>query len=134
MVDYRNVVSPQNAGHAGSGARLGDGKFNHGLASEPAYPGAAVRRKSIISISPINAGVGQGVSCNLYNKQGMHSREVNGVSVVECPAAGPPLETEADAVALIQAAVERGARQVVIPATRLSDDFFRLKTGKAGAM
>ena len=45
---------------------------------------------------------------------------------------GPPLESERDATDLIGEALGAGAELVVIPAARLSGDFFRLSTRKAG--
>jgi hypothetical protein len=44
------------------------------------------------------------------------------------------VRSERDAVELIGGALGQGARFVVIPAERLDDDFFRLRTGVAGAI
>lgn len=60
------------------------------------------------------------------------SYELHGVCVFECAAEGPPLRSDRDAVDLMSQAREHGARFIVIPAERLSDDFFRLKTRLAG--
>jgi hypothetical protein len=43
------------------------------------------------------------------------------------------LRTGRDATDLIGEALRRGERMVVIPAERLDEDFFRLRTGVAGA-
>jgi hypothetical protein len=50
------------------------------------------------------------------------------------PAVGPQIATEADANDLIGEAWSATATVVVIPAERLSPDFFRLGTGLAGAI
>jgi uncharacterized protein DUF4180 len=44
------------------------------------------------------------------------------------------VRSERDAVELIGGALGQGARFVAIPAERLDDDFFRLRTGVAGAI
>ena len=62
------------------------------------------------------------------------SYELHGERIFECAAEGAQLCNEHDAVELISAASEHRARLVVIPAERLDDSFFRLKTGVAGAM
>jgi len=54
-----------------------------------------------------------------------------GHPVLECPAEGPPIRY-AEAVDLIGEALGAGADWVAIPAARLGDDFFRLRTGVAG--
>src|SRR6185437_5184078 len=59
---------------------------------------------------------------------------IYGVSVYEYPPEGPPLRNERDANDLISAAREHNARFLVIPAERLSNEFFHLKTGLAGAI
>jgi len=46
---------------------------------------------------------------------------------------GPPFLTSDDAVSLIGEARSSGATLVAIPISRLNDDFFRLRTGVAGA-
>lgn len=45
---------------------------------------------------------------------------------------GPPLGTEADAADLVGEAMGAGADLIIIPATRLSSDFWRLSTRTAG--
>jgi Domain of unknown function (DUF4180) len=49
-----------------------------------------------------------------------------------CPAEGKKLRTERDAVDVIGDAFNHGANCVQIPAERLDEDFFRLKTRVAG--
>jgi hypothetical protein len=58
--------------------------------------------------------------------------DLHGVRVLECAAEGAQPRGDRDAVELIGAAWEHGARLVVIPAERLGDDFFRLSTRIAG--
>ena len=58
--------------------------------------------------------------------------ELHGVQVFECAAEGPPPRTGSDDVELISAACAHRAGLIVIPAERLGDDFFRLKTRIAG--
>jgi hypothetical protein len=60
--------------------------------------------------------------------------ELHGIRVLECPADGPYMGTSQDAVELIGEAASNAAQLVVIPASRLSPDFFRLRTGIAGDM
>lgn len=62
------------------------------------------------------------------------SYELHGERIYECAAEGTPLRSDHDAVELISAASGHRARFIVIPAHRLDGDFFRLKTGFAGAM
>jgi hypothetical protein len=62
------------------------------------------------------------------------SYDLHGVRVFECPAEGPPLRDDHDAIAVIGEAMSQKARLVVIPALRLTADFFQLRTGVAGAM
>jgi hypothetical protein len=50
------------------------------------------------------------------------------------PAAGPLFTQESDALDIIGEAFGAGADLVVIPASRLGPEFFRLSTGLAGAM
>jgi len=52
-------------------------------------------------------------------------------SYFACAPGGEKLRTERDAVELIGEA--HGSDVIVIPAARLDDDFFRLRTGVAGA-
>ncbi|QFZ17881.1 DUF4180 domain-containing protein [Saccharothrix syringae] len=54
-----------------------------------------------------------------------------GVTVLVCDPGGPPLTTGADLVDLV-GAVFLGAEAVAVPASRLGDDFFALRTGIAG--
>ena len=58
--------------------------------------------------------------------------ELHGVRIFECAAEGAQPKNDHDAVELITAAWEHHARFIVIPAERLDDDFFRLKTRIAG--
>jgi hypothetical protein len=60
------------------------------------------------------------------------SYELHGVRVLECAAEGTRLRTDRDAVDLIGAAFEHRAALIVLPVTRLDDDFFRLRTRIAG--
>lgn len=57
---------------------------------------------------------------------------LHGERIAELGARGAPLESERDAVELIAEAVSSDARFVAIPVERLSRDFFRLSTRKAG--
>ena len=50
------------------------------------------------------------------------------------PIGGPLLAQESDALDIIGEAFGQGAELVVIPASRLAPEFFRLGTGTAGAM
>jgi len=52
-------------------------------------------------------------------------------SYFSCASAGAKLRTDWDAVALLNEA--RGSEWIVIPVERLDQDFFRLRTGVAGA-
>lgn len=60
----------------------------------------------------------------------MSVREIAGVGVFVCDADGPPIATERDAVDLVGAAF--GTDVIAIPRTRLTADFFRLRTRLAG--
>ena len=60
------------------------------------------------------------------------SYELHGVCVLECAAEGAELRSAGDAVELIIAARSHHARYVVIPVSRLGDNFFNLRTGIAG--
>jgi hypothetical protein len=55
-----------------------------------------------------------------------------GVRVFECAADGAHPRNDRDVVELIAAAGEHDAKLVVIPAERLGDNFFHLKTRIAG--
>src|SRR5580693_3996373 len=57
--------------------------------------------------------------------------DVHGLSVFACPPDGPKLRSDRDAVDLIGEA--SGFAVILIPAERLDPDFFRLRTGVAGA-
>lgn len=58
--------------------------------------------------------------------------ELHGVPVLVCAPDGPTLRDDRDAVDVIGAAIQHEADLVVIPAERLSDDFFTLSTRVAG--
>jgi len=62
------------------------------------------------------------------------SYSLHGVQVLECAPDGEKLKSERDAIDLIGEAGRHGAILVVIPVERLDDDFFRLRTGIAGAI
>jgi hypothetical protein len=53
-------------------------------------------------------------------------------AILTCPHEGKSLRTDRDAVDLIGEALQSGARTVMIPAERLDEDFFRLRTRVAG--
>jgi hypothetical protein len=59
---------------------------------------------------------------------------LHGVHVLECPPDGKKLRTERDAVDLIGEAISHQAGLILIPAERLEDDFFQLRTRGAGEM
>jgi len=54
-------------------------------------------------------------------------------SILKCAPEGKKLSAEKDVVDLIGEALGQGAWLVVIPAERFEGDFFRLRTGLAGA-
>lgn len=58
--------------------------------------------------------------------------QVHGVPVLALSPDGPPLGSDRDAVDLIAKAIEHGAEVVLVPAARLTDDFFNLRTRVAG--
>jgi hypothetical protein len=58
--------------------------------------------------------------------------DCQGVRILECPPTGDLLRDEDDAVKLIGAAFEHGAKRVLVPVGRFGDDFFRLSTRVAG--
>jgi len=60
--------------------------------------------------------------------------ELEGERLLECEPDGPVLAQERDASDLIGDASGEAAATVVIPTTRLSEDFFRLSSGLAGAV
>jgi predicted deacetylase len=57
---------------------------------------------------------------------------MHGVPVLVVPSDGPRLESDSDAVDLIAKALEHGAEVVLLPAEQLTDDFFNLRTRRAG--
>lgn len=57
-----------------------------------------------------------------------------GVPVLMCAVDGPIVRIDDEAMDLISEAAHRGARWVILPANRLNDAFFQLKTGVAGAV
>lgn len=57
---------------------------------------------------------------------------LHGVPVLDCAADGEKLRAAADVLDLIGSAMGHGAELVVVPAERLPDDFFVLRTGLAG--
>lgn len=59
--------------------------------------------------------------------------QVGKLSIFSPEPDGPPFRTSDDAVTLIGEARSRGASLVAIPTSRLNEDFFRLRTGVAGA-
>lgn len=59
-------------------------------------------------------------------------RQIRGLTALVLAADGAALESERDATDVIGEALGAGAELVAIPASRLSDDFFRLSTRKAG--
>jgi hypothetical protein len=60
--------------------------------------------------------------------------DIEGVTVLVCAADGDVVRGESEAMDLLVQAMENGAAIVLIPAERLADDFFRLRTGVAGAV
>lgn len=59
--------------------------------------------------------------------------EINGTAVFQAPDEGPPLGSEQDALDLLGEAYGQGATLIAVPATRLHQDFLKLRTGMAGA-
>jgi hypothetical protein len=59
--------------------------------------------------------------------------EIAGVRVLACNADGAKIGSDRDASDLLGECLGSGARLVVIPVGRLHDDFFKLRTGMAGA-
>ncbi|WP_228080062.1 DUF4180 domain-containing protein [Streptomyces profundus] len=57
---------------------------------------------------------------------------IGGVAVAVCPADGAVIAAEADIMDIVGNASYQGARWVVIPAERLADAFFQLRTRVAG--
>jgi len=62
----------------------------------------------------------------------MDTFTLNGLTILQADADGPALESERDATDLIGEALGVGAEIVAVPVERLSADFFRLETRKAG--
>jgi hypothetical protein len=58
--------------------------------------------------------------------------EQNGTLIFECSSEGAPLRTPRDATDVMSEAWSHGAKIVAIPASRLGDDFFELRTRIAG--
>ena len=60
--------------------------------------------------------------------------ETGGVRYVEVLSGEPPLRTEQDALELVGLCGEKDTNRLLLRGEALSEDFFRLKTGVAGAM
>ncbi|MCZ0985142.1 DUF4180 domain-containing protein [Streptomyces diastatochromogenes] len=56
------------------------------------------------------------------------------VPVLRCAPEGPALDSERAALDLIGDAMGQGAELVVVPVERVADEFFRLRSGVAGAV
>jgi hypothetical protein len=63
----------------------------------------------------------------------MHTYEIGKITVITYPDDGPLLGRESDANDLIGAAFGMDNVVAAVPAARLQPDFFRLRTGMAGA-
>ncbi|MFE9441891.1 DUF4180 domain-containing protein [Streptomyces sp. NPDC006602] len=59
---------------------------------------------------------------------------LHGVGVLRCAPDGPPLDGENAALDLIGDAMGRDAQIVAVPTERVADEFFRLRSGVAGAV
>ncbi len=59
---------------------------------------------------------------------------LGGVPVLLCAPNGPLIDSDNAALDLIGEAIAQGAAWVAVPIERLSDDFFVLRTGLAGAI
>ncbi|WP_328436569.1 DUF4180 domain-containing protein [Streptomyces sp. NBC_00444] len=59
---------------------------------------------------------------------------LHGVTLLRCAPDGPPLDGERAALDLIGDAGWREAQLVAVPAERVSDEFFQLRSGIAGAI
>ncbi|PWI14702.1 DUF4180 domain-containing protein [Streptomyces sp. Act143] len=59
---------------------------------------------------------------------------IHGVTVLRCTLDGPPLDGERAALDLIGDAMGRGADVVAVPSERVPEEFFRLRSGVAGAV
>ncbi|MEV4557612.1 DUF4180 domain-containing protein [Kitasatospora sp. NPDC049285] len=64
----------------------------------------------------------------------MAVQELAGVPVLVCPVAGEPVAGEREALDLLGEAGYLGAHWVVLPVERLGEEFFRLRSGVAGAI
>ncbi|MES5820377.1 DUF4180 domain-containing protein [Streptomyces sp. RG80] len=60
--------------------------------------------------------------------------KLHGVNVLRCAPDGPPLDGERAALDLIGDAMGLGAELVAVPAERVDAEFFRLRSGVAGAV
>lgn len=60
--------------------------------------------------------------------------DLHAVAVLACAPDGPVLRSDADALDLVTQAMEHRADLVLLPAERLPDEFFTLRTGLAGAV
>ena len=63
----------------------------------------------------------------------MNVTEINGVRVFRTPENGPPLGSEQDALDLLGEAYGHDATMIAVSASRLHEDFLKLRTGMAGA-
>ncbi|MFI9173769.1 DUF4180 domain-containing protein [Streptomyces lincolnensis] len=59
---------------------------------------------------------------------------LHGVNVLHCTPDGPPLDSESAALDLIGDAFGRDAQVVAVPVERVAEEFFRLRSGIAGAV
>jgi hypothetical protein len=59
---------------------------------------------------------------------------LHGVRVLRCSPDGPSLDSEQAALDLIGDALGQGADLVAVPVERVAPDFFRLRSGVAGAV
>ncbi|MEU0029284.1 DUF4180 domain-containing protein [Streptomyces sp. NPDC006335] len=59
---------------------------------------------------------------------------LHGVNVLHCAPDGPPLDGERAALDLIGDAMGRDAQVVAVPVARVAEEFFRLRSGVAGAV
>ena len=57
---------------------------------------------------------------------------IENVPVLVCGTDGPKIKSESDTVDIIGEAFSNGVEWVVVPVERFEDDFFELKTRKAG--
>ncbi|WP_367319038.1 DUF4180 domain-containing protein [Streptomyces sp. HUAS ZL42] len=59
---------------------------------------------------------------------------LHGVRVLHCAPDGPPLDSERAALDLIGDAMGQDAELVAVPVERVAEEFFRLRSGVAGAV